>query len=153
VESHRESANNLEFRSIKNLKLLPLYCVYLPIFGMAAMSKWRELPHGAPEWFQKQFEGTFLNFFPGALTANFYLIALLETLVTLAFVTSLLRREFLPGRSKSVLTLSFFGAEVVFAMLGFGLRIAGDFHGAAELFAYFTLTLVVSRTITPVTHS
>jgi hypothetical protein len=145
MESHREIANRLEFRAFKNLKLLPLYCVYLPIFGMAAMSKWRELPHGAPEWFQKQFEGTFLNFFPGALAANFYLIATLETLVTLAFVASLLRGEFRPGKNKSALALSFFGAELVFAMLGFGLRLSGDFRGAAELFVYFALTLVVSR--------
>jgi len=138
--------------ALKKLKFVPLYLLYLSTFGMAAVGKWRELPNGAPEWFQKQFAGTVLNLFPGALTANYYLIATLESLVTLAFMvslvmnftTSLFGREFMPDQERSMLQLSLWGAQFVFVVLGFGLRLAGDFHGAAELFLYFGVTLLAS---------
>jgi hypothetical protein len=145
--------------ALKKLKFVPLYLLYLSTFGMAAVGKWRELPNGAPEWFQKQFEGTVLNLFPGALTANYYLIAALESLVTLAFVvslvlslftnffTSLFGREFMPDQERSLLQLSLWGAQFVFVVLGFGLRLAGDFHGAAELFVYFGVTLLASSIV------
>lgn len=134
-------------KMLKKLKFAPLYLLYLSTFGMAAVGKWREFPHGAPEWFQRQFEGTVLNLFPGALTVNFYLIAVLESMVALAFVVSLLRREFLPERDRSVLQFSLWGAQFTFVILGFGLRLVGDFHGAAELFFYFGVTLVATNEV------
>ena len=131
-----------------SLKLIPLYLLYLTTFGLAALTKLSPLLKGwtgAPEWFQKQFGETFLNAFPGALTLNFYFIALVETAVTVLFVLSLIRREFLPGQKKSYLLFGLLVAQLGFVMLGIGLRVSQDFHGAAELFFYFGVTLIASR--------
>jgi hypothetical protein len=122
-----------------NLKLIPIYLLYITTFGLAATSKLLPLFSGhvgAPEWFQKQFGGTFLNLFPGALSANFYLIAILELTVTVLFIAGLFRRKFL----HPALLL----AQLVFVILGFGLRISSDFHGAAELVGYFGVTLLAT---------
>jgi hypothetical protein len=97
----------------------------------------------APEWFLKQFGGTLLDVFPGSITLNYYLIATFEMFVTLGFLGSLIRREFLPGRAKPWLITSLFVAQFVFVALGFGLRLTQDFHGAFELFVYFGATLLI----------
>jgi hypothetical protein len=121
-------------------KLLPLYLLFLSTFGLAAWSK-LSVP-GVPAWFETQFATTFLNAFPGALALNFYLIAVLEALVATGFAVSLARREFLPGRGRAWLLSSLLLAELVFVVLGFGLRMTGDHAGAANLFFYFGATLV-----------
>jgi hypothetical protein len=131
---------------MSNLKLIPLYLLYLTTFGAAAASKLIPLtPFGAPDWFQKQFGETFLNAFPGALSLNFYLIAVMELTITLGFFVSLFRKEFLPGRKKCVLQAMLLLAQLNFVILGFGLRIVHDFQGAANLFFYFGFTFLVSR--------
>jgi len=129
----------------EKLKPIPIYMIYISTFGLAALGKLVPFHGQAPDWFQKQFADTFLNAFPGALTIQYYAIAALETLVTLGFIFSLLRGEFMlrPNQSKRVLLGTLLFAQAVFAMLGFGLRLIQDYRGAAELFAYFGVTLIV----------
>jgi hypothetical protein len=128
---------------LQRLKILPVYPLYLSIFGFAGGRKL--LAGGVPEWFVKQFGATILNPFPGALAASFYLIATLELTICALFITSLVRFEFLSSQDRRFLTAALWLAELVFAMLAFGQFLSGDNGGAASLFYYFGLTLVVAQ--------
>jgi hypothetical protein len=124
----------------KKIRLLPVYLIFISVFGMAGLSKWLG---GIPPYFEKQFAGSILDLFPGALTVNFYFIALLETVVTLTFILSLVKREFLPSRSPNILKYALVFASFVFVILHFGLILTHDHDHAAQLFFYFTGTIVV----------
>jgi hypothetical protein len=123
--------------------LLPLYVVFTSTFGLSAFSKFTG--GGTPGWFLKQFQDSILNAFPGALTVNFYFIAVLEGLTALGFLGSLIRLEFLPRKEKSLLHGALFLAMADFAILGFGLRLTGDYNGAFQLFTYFAATFLIFR--------
>ena len=69
-------------------------------------------------------------------------IALLELAVVFLFMVSGFYLEFLPGMDRIFLRAALVLALFTFFILGFGLRISGDFQGAANLFAYFGTTLV-----------
>lgn len=129
------------FAWIEYVKLLPIYCLFIGTFGQASSEKF--LSGGVPDWFRKQFEPTFVSKLPGGLTAQYYLIACLEATVVLLFLLSLGTMEFLPFHDvhllKSALVLSLFA----FFALGFGLRVSGDFQGAANLFSYFGVTFLI----------
>lgn len=121
---------------------LVLYAVYIPIFGLAA---WTKFSGGMPDWFVTQFHDTLLALLPGGLVVSFYFIAFLEATTTLVFVTSLARREFLQDRSPKFLSLALIAAMATFAVLGFGLRLSHDFNGAFQLFGYFALTFLIAK--------
>lgn len=125
---------------IDNVKLLPLYLLFLGTFGQASLEKL--MSGGVPDWFKNQFAKTILNPFPGSITLNYYLIAALELGVVALFLWSGISLEFLAGREKVILKCALVLALFVFFALGFGLRIAGDYQGAANLFAYFGVTLL-----------
>lgn len=124
-----------------SLKLIPVYLLFLATFGQASLEKF--LSGGVPDWFRKQFENTFLNAFPGALSIQYYLIAVLEAAVVVAFLLSAAHLEFVAGSPRDVLKLALVLALFVFFALGFGLRISGDYQGAANLFLYFGATFLI----------
>jgi len=126
---------------IEVVKLLPIYFLFIATFTQASMEKF--LSKGVPDWFQKQFEPTILNFFPGALNLQYYLLALLEASVVLLFVMSLASLEFLPEHNRLFLKVALILALFTFFALGFGLRMSGDFQGAANLFSYFGFTFLI----------
>jgi hypothetical protein len=130
----------MEF-SIDNMKLIPVYLLFLATFGQASVEKF--LSGGVPAWFKNQFEKTFLNPFPGSLTIQYYAIALLEAAVVIIFLMSIGHLEFLAGHDKSLLKAGLVLALFVFFALGFGLRMTGDFQGAANLFLYFGVTFLI----------
>lgn len=125
---------------LENVKLIPLYFLFIGTFGQAGLEKLRS--GGVPDWFQKQFEPTFLNPFPGSLKAQYYLIALLELAVVALFLWSGIQLEFLAGHDRYLLKGGLILALFAFFSLGFGLRISGDFQGASNLFGYFGVTLL-----------
>ncbi len=126
---------------LEYLKLLPVYCLFIGTFGQASTEKF--LSGGVPEWFKNQFQNTFVNKMPGGLSAQYYFIACLEATVVLLFLLSLGTMEFLPFRDTSFLKAGLVLALFVFFALGFGLRVSGDFQGAANLFAYFGVTFLI----------
>jgi hypothetical protein len=128
-------------QTLESLKLVPVYLLFLGTFGQASLEKF--LSGGVPDWFVKQFEKTKFNCFPGALTLQYYSIAALEALVVLAFVLSAGSFEFVAGHDKSILKAALVLALFTFWALGFGLRVGGDFQGAANLFMYFGVTLLI----------
>jgi hypothetical protein len=88
-----------------------------------------------PEWFVAQFSPTLFGSVPGGVVLSFWMVAILEVVVgVLSFVTIFRSRWF-----HVTLVL----AEVVFLMLGFGLRLSHKYDDAGQLFNYFALTLVI----------
>lgn len=126
---------------IDNVKLLPVYLLFMATFAQAGMEKF--FSKGVPDWFRKQFEPTILNAFPGALTLEYYLLALMELSVLVLFALSAVNLEFLAQHDKSILKIALLMALFTFFALGFGLRMSGDFQGAANLFVYFGVAFLI----------
>jgi len=124
-----------------SVKLVPVYLLFIATFGQASSEKF--LSGGVPDWFVNQFAKTRLNLFPGSLNLQYFLIATLEAAVVLAFILSAGRLEFVDGNDKSILKAALLLALFVFFALGFGLRMSGDFQGAANLFLYFGVTFLI----------
>lgn len=96
----------------------------------------------APAGIERQFEGTFVATFPG-VDALWAILSVLEFAVFVILVVSLVRGEFLPHRSKSILLAGLALALLVFACLSFGQTSTGNNEGTASLYTYFGVTAVV----------
>lgn len=96
----------------------------------------------APAALKKQFEGTFIDKVPGVDTA-WVIIGILELAVVALMVVSIMRGEFLPRRTKSVLLVALALALVTFACLSFGQTSTGNNQGTASLYTYFASTAVI----------
>ena len=104
---------------------------------------------GVPAWFVDSFGKSMLGTFPG-MTVSYYSIAVLETLAGLGALVALLRGEVFRQQRAAWLEGTLVLSLLVFAQLGFGQRLVGDFDKAAMLFNYFTGTavcLVLLRTL------
>lgn len=132
----------------RTMQLLPVYAVFIPTFALAGLSKFAE--PGVPQWFADQFGATFLASLPG-LPVAFYSIAILEVATTLFFVASLLTGELHKNKAPHILNLALFLAAMVFAQLGFGLRLVNEFTGAFNLFTYAVGTGVAYLYVTAIT--
>ncbi len=119
----------ISFQPILNFAIIFIYAI---LFGTAAFDKWKSL--STPEWFNKQFENTFINRLPGKASIGYWLIASLEALLTLVFLVSIFNFTILP--------FALLGSLFLFGVLLFGLRITSDFQGSANMFVYFGTTLV-----------
>jgi hypothetical protein len=126
---------------LDSVKLIPVYLLFIGTFLQASMEKF--FSGGVPEWFQKQFSKTFLNAFPGSLAIQYYAIAILEISVVVLFVVSGFRMEFLSGANRDFLKAALILALFTFFALGFGLRMSGDYQGAANLFMYFGVSFII----------
>jgi hypothetical protein len=126
---------------LENLKLIPIYLLFVGTFGQASAEKF--LSGGVPDWFKGQFANTKLNCFPGSLAMQYYLIAILEASVVLIFLLSAGNLEFLAYHDKTLLKCALLVALFTFFALGFGLRVSGDYQGAANLFLYFGVTFLI----------
>lgn len=73
---------------------------------------------------------------------SFYLITFLETAVFFMMLISLFRLEWLKDSNKLYLRIGLTLSLFIFVILGYGLRMSGDFGGAANLFFYFGATLI-----------
>jgi len=125
---------------LNNIKLVPVYIVFLPIWAFAGLGKF--FGPGVPPQFVEMFSKTFIGKFPGA-TVAFYQIALLETTAAALFLISLLCREFLQNKAKPFLNWAMFVSLLNFSVLGFGLRVANSNDLATQLFFYFGATAVI----------
>lgn len=137
----KQGGNMGELSWIEYVKLLPVYCLFIGTFGQASSEKF--LSGGTPDWFKNQFQSTFVGRLPGGATVPYYLIACLEAAVVLLFLLSLGHMEFLPAHDVSFLKAALVLSLFAFFLLGFGLRISGDYQGAANLFAYFGVAFLI----------
>lgn len=96
----------------------------------------------APPPIEKQFDGTFIDSFPGTDVA-WATLGILQGLVFIGLVVSLVRGEFLPKHRKPWLLGTLGGGLLVFALLAFGQEMTEQYAGTASLYAYFGATAVV----------
>lgn len=122
------------------LVMAAIYFAYLSTFLTVSIQK---IQSGAPEWFLKQFNGTFIEKLPGGAKAGFWMITFLETSVAILLCLALLNREWHLGEPMVWLPIAISLSAFTFAVLGFGLRISNDFQGASNLFSYFGVSLIV----------
>ncbi len=104
---------------------------------------------GVPAWFVDSFGKSMLGTFPGMIV-SYYSIAVLETLAGLGALAALLRGEVFRRQRAVWLEGTLVLSLLIFAQLGFGQRLVGDFDKAAMLFNYFSGTavcLVLLRTL------
>jgi hypothetical protein len=121
--------NIFELEILSDIAIIFIFTV---LMGTAAWSKFQSL--STPEWFKKQFENTIVSKLPFGPALAYWKIAIFEAILALVFIASL----FMPILLPYALTGSLF----LFASLCFGLRIAGDFQGSANMFIYFAATLI-----------
>jgi hypothetical protein len=114
---------------IRNFAIIFAFAI---LFGTAAVDKFKSL--STPEWFIKQFANTFVSKMPGGARVGYWGIAFFEATLTLAFLAS--------GFHFALLPCALLGATFLFGILLFGLRITYDYQGSANMFVYFTATLV-----------
>jgi len=120
---------NLDLPLIRNFLIVFMFSI---LFGTAGFDKLKTLQ--TPEWFIQQFDKTVLARIPGLVKLAYWKIAIFEALLAIAFVASL----FVPG----LLQLALLGGMFLFGFLCFGLRIIGEYQGSANMFIYFTASLV-----------
>ena len=126
--------------AVTHLSFLAIYFVYLSTFVTVSLQKWRS---GLPDWFSAQFKNTFIAKIPGGVTLGFWTITLLESLVALLFLSALFHGEWGFAQPLVWMPAGAALAALTFGLLGFGLRISGDYQGAANLFVYFGVSLIV----------
>ena len=117
---------------ISFLKHLGIVAMFAVLFGTAGFDKFKVLQ--TPDWFIKQFENTLIAKLPGGAKLGYWVIATLELALFFTFVASV----FVSG----LLAYALVGSIFLFAALCFGLRLASDFQGSANMFVYFAATLV-----------
>lgn len=127
-------------RQIHSLTLLAITLLILSTFGLAAIAKWQ--PMGIPDNFIDQFGSTWLASLPGGLILPYFTIAITETLAALLVIVSLAKREFLSEKQPVFLIASLILSLFIFVILGYGLRLTGQFGGTANTFFYFGATLL-----------
>jgi hypothetical protein len=124
-------------RPIRSIALL----LYATVLLQAGLSK--ILGGRTPDWFFSQFENTFLNFFSGSLSIQFFAIATLETLIGALSLTLLLGVKFGACRLSGERAV-FFASSLLFIGLCFGLRVSSKFQDAGLLFFYAIASLVLA---------
>src|SRR5438105_4929406 len=117
---------------ITNLRNIAIILIFAVLFGTSAIDKLKTM--SVPEWFVKQFAGTFISKMPGGANLGYWLIAIFELALTLAFVAS--------GFYAALLPYALTAALFLFAILLVGLRMISDFQGSANMFTYFGTTLI-----------
>lgn len=120
---------NLDLIMARNFLIIFIFAI---LFGTAGFDKLKTLQ--TPEWFIKQFEKTFLGKMPAIIKLAYWKIAIFEALLAIAFIASL----FVPG----LLQIALLGGMLLFGFLCFGLRLISEFQGSANMFIYFTASLV-----------
>lgn len=94
-----------------------------------------------PASYAHRFRGTIIDSFPG-LDASWIILGDVELAVCAALATSLLRREFLPTRTKPFLFIALALAMLTFSLLLFGEKLTNQYDNVA-LTGYFAATGVM----------
>jgi hypothetical protein len=131
------------FRNV-DLRLLPVYALYLVTFGFTAYDKIISL-RSLPPWYLKMFNGTFLGSHSLLLNGSYWMITAMEILIVLGILASIVNGEYSIRRPKPVLLASLTLALFTFVILSFGMRLISDHQGSASLFFYCGATWIAIR--------
>ena len=115
------------------LQTYAIIFIYAVLMGTAAWDKLKSFGV-APDWFIGQFSKTWIGSIPAGAKIGYAVITLIETALAVMFLLSL----FIPALLPWALTGSLF----LFGILCFGLRLASEFQGSANMFIYFGTTLI-----------
>lgn len=129
------------------LTIASVYFLVGVLFFYSGKEKLFDGDGNAPDAIEKQFEGTFVATFPG-VDALWAILSVLEFAVFVLLVVSLVMGEFLPHRTKRVLTVGLALALLTFACLSFGQTSTGNNEGTASLYTYFGVTAVILVLVT-----
>ncbi len=124
------------------LTVIGVYFLVGVLFFYSGKSKLFDDNGKAPAGIKQQFDGTFVGHFPG-VNVLWAALGVLEFGIFVLMVLSLLRGEFLMGRSKSILLVALSLALVTFACLSFGQTSTGNNGGSASLYSYFGSTAII----------
>jgi len=119
--------------------------IYLMVGGLMFYSGKEKLfddDGTAPSAIAQQFKGSFIETVPG-VNAAWVILGVLEFLVFVVLVASLIRLEFLPHRTKTLMQVALGIALLTFACLAFGQTATKQFQGTASLYQYFGATAVI----------
>ena len=119
-----------------------LYLLELALWYYPAKGKIFDDDLKAPAGIQEQFNGFFVDSFPGTSVA-WAIVGILQAVIVIVLVASLVRGEFLPQREKPILICALALSLVVLALLLFGESMTSQFDSVANLFSYFALTVVL----------
>jgi hypothetical protein len=119
----------LDLTHLRNLSISLIYAVLMSTSGFSKISRFE-----TPDWFVKPFENTWINRLPGGAALGYWVIAILESVLAIAFMASVFAPALLPW----ALTGSLF----LFCILCLGLRVTHEYQGSANMFVYFGTTLV-----------
>ena len=125
---------NIDTQLIRNFAIIFIFTV---LFGTAALDKWKSLK--APEWFVKSFQNTWISKMPGGAVMGYWMIATIEMVLFILFLSSFLLMPILP--------FALIGAMFLFGLLCLGLRLTSDFQGSANMFIYFAAALICLNVI------
>lgn len=126
---------------LSNIQWLPLYAVLGYTMGLPGYLKIFEHDRVIGNYTQ-MFQDTFIHQFPGT-SFMMYVIGVMEILVPVLLLVSIVKKEFLVGYAKTWLLAANILTLVTYAVLGFGMRFIENHPGAANLYFYFMLTLIV----------
>lgn len=124
---------------------LALFGVYFGVGYLMWASAAEKLfagPIAMPAALAKTFSGTWIAKLVGV---NFLwgTVGVLELLIVLVVLASIVRGEFMPSRSKSLLQVSLSLSLVLFSILSFGETITANFTGTLTEFTYFGVTILI----------
>ncbi len=120
--------------------ILAIQLLIMVTFGLASLAKWQE--GGVPQSFTNQFGDTWMGSLPGGLFLPFYSIVVSETIAFLLAAVSFFRAEWLKSREITFLRHGLVLSLFIFVILSYGLRLTGQFGGAANTFFYFGTILL-----------
>lgn len=123
-----------------DLKYLAIQLLFLTTFGLAALAKW--FPPGIPDGFINQFSETWMAGLPGSLFIPYYTIAITEAFVSILFLISIFKMEWLQASNKNYMKYGLIMSLFIFVILAYGLRLVSEFQGTANAFFYFGTTLL-----------
>jgi hypothetical protein len=124
------------------LTLIGVYFLVGVLFFYSGKGKLFDDDGHAPAPLKKQFEGTFIDTFPG-VDAAWVILGILELGVFLLILVSIVRGEFMPHKRKSILLIALALGLVTFACLSFGQTSTGNNEGTASLYTYFASTAII----------
>jgi Na+-transporting NADH:ubiquinone oxidoreductase subunit NqrB len=134
------------------LAIVAIYVIQIFLWYYSAEGKLLDGNFGeAPQSIVEQFDGTIVDWFPGA-DAAWAILGILEFVTFLLFALSVIVGEFLPNRRKSVLQVALCLALFDFSLLLFGQTSTSEHGGTASIYTYFGVTvlfLLLARRLPP----
>jgi hypothetical protein len=112
------------------------------LFFYSGKSKLFDDDGHAPAPIKQQFQGTFVDTFPG-IDALSVIIGVLEFAIFALMVLSLLRGEFRFHKPRTLLLVALALAFFTFGCLSFGQTTTGNLAGTASLYSYFGSTAII----------